>query len=153
MMPNNNRESYFLLSVGVACLLLLAFCDSRACAQDVTETAPFTMQHPETKEPGSWIPRWLQVEHLHTENDLEVCTKDSAKLNQQIGAKNAELAHRQAALDESKQATETSQTALAHTKVELEDERESSDAKSDWLVVTSTVAVVTTGLAVLLAAL
>lgn len=152
MIPRN-REQLLLMAVAIFALLVLGLCDGRpACAQ-VTETQPFDMQHPETQEPGAWIPRWLQVEHLHTENDLKTCTEKTSKQDQALGARETELEHRQAALEESKQAEVALQTSLAHTKVRLQEEQDSNEAKGDWLIVTTTTSVVATVLAVVLAAI
>ena len=38
---------------------------------------PFEMDHPDTGEPGVWIPRWVEREHLIDANKLQLCLKDA----------------------------------------------------------------------------
>jgi hypothetical protein len=38
---------------------------------------PFEMDHPDTGEPGVWIPRWVEREHLIDANKLALCIKDA----------------------------------------------------------------------------
>lgn len=152
MIPRNREHVTFALLL--VALLALSLCDGRlACAQDVTDTDPIVLEHPTTGEKGTWIPDWLKREHLLTEAQLQSCTEQTSKQDQELGARKVELQHRTAALEQSKQAEKALQTSLAHTKVRLQETEEDSETKSDWLIVTTTTSVVATVLAIVIAAL
>jgi hypothetical protein len=104
---------------------------------EVTDTQPFELQHPDTKEPGTWIPRWLQMEHLHVEHELSLCQTTSNKRIQLLGKKDRELKLRAEALDEEKKASRAATEVLGAATLQLEQEKEKNDALSDWLWGTS----------------
>lgn len=57
-------------------ILILSF----ASAQDFEDSEGFSvpeeMVHPDTGEAGTWIPRWVEREHLLDNHKLNVCLKD-----------------------------------------------------------------------------
>lgn len=93
----------FLLLFIAPLLLILASLDSKAQAQDAGVDdereaedyardvdadlgLPFEMDNPQTGEPGTWIPRWVEREHLIDANKLKMCLKDSQFFEMEIAA-------------------------------------------------------------------
>jgi hypothetical protein len=85
--------------------LLLIFSGPHACAQDAgveldedgadaADAAdadadlglPFEIDNPRTGEPGTWIPRWAEREHLKDANKLAMCLKESQFFEMEIAA-------------------------------------------------------------------
>ena len=120
--------------VGVILFMWIWSIALEASAQvEVTDTKPFELVHPETKEPGAWIPQWLQMEHVHTELELNLCRKTSDKRIHLLDEKDRELKLRKEALKEEKKASAAAADALGATTLQLEQEKEKTDALGDWL--------------------
>lgn len=89
-----------LANVLRALLLLFAFAATAGTAlpvfaQDASsaspKTDPFALPHPQTLEPGVWIPLWLQQEFLKTDAALHTCTEERAAVRLQLTEKALEV--------------------------------------------------------------
>lgn len=102
-MMTTNLSSRHLLAFLVVLGVFLAA--SSAAAQPKL-TMPALAAHPRTGEPGTWIPRWLEKEHVVDAHDLKVCRTallDNAdievELKLQVKDLQSALDHEQAAAD------------------------------------------------------
>ena len=91
------------------------------------------MPHPATHEPGAWVPRWLQVEQLKTENDLKVCYETGVLREQQMTLRGEETRHLTAALEAEKQAAESVRASLASTSAALETQKSETSTLRVWV--------------------
>lgn len=60
--------------------------EEHASEADADLGLPFEMDNPRTGEPGTWIPRWAEREHLLDANKLAMCLKDSQFFEMEIAA-------------------------------------------------------------------
>jgi hypothetical protein len=91
--------------------------DDFAADADSDLGLPLELDNPQTGEPGAWIPRWVEREHLKDANKLAMCLKDSQFFEMEIAAvaeRHAELTHYIEALERDLEAAE--EGALEHEK-------------------------------------
>lgn len=111
------------------------------------------MAHPKTGEPGAWISRLLQKDHLMLEADLGVCQQVLEKKEQHLEVKDTEALALTLALDQEKQASEAVVDVLTATNTQLVEEERHSDKLTAWLWGTSSAAVVVLTILVLMVVL
>jgi hypothetical protein len=111
------------------------------------------MPHPKTGEPGAWIPRILQLDHLKLETELKSCKKLQEKREEQLEKKDEEIEERKAALEEEKEASQALVQVLTGSELELTEEKKKNNRLTNWLWGTSAAAVVATTILVLVVAL
>lgn len=131
-----------LLLALLGLLLLPSVVDAQHNRYTITDTDPFELAHPETKEPGEWIPAWLKIEHLLMEEDLISC-RDSVRISDQaLGERSEEAKHRKAEAAEEKAAREKVEASLAVTETELQEEKDRNSVLSKVIWGTSGATVV-----------
>jgi hypothetical protein len=106
-----------------------------------------------TGEPGAWIPRILQLDHLKLETELKSCKKLQEKREEQLEKKDEEIEERKSALEEEKEASRALTQVLTGSELELAEEKKQNSRLTGWLWGTSTAAVVATTILVLVVAL
>jgi hypothetical protein len=126
--------------------ILLILLSSPALAQEA-------MANPTTGEPGAWIPRYMQVDHLRLEVNLKACQDLKANQQQQLNLKNEQITDTVLALDEEKAASKSLTEALAITQQELEQADANESRLRTWAWATGVAAVVTTTILILVVTL
>lgn len=129
-----------------ALFLLLLLLPGLAHAQEVTDTGPFPMLHPSTRERGAWVPEWLQIEQLKIDSELKECSKLLQKRDETLRFREEEIRLRIAALSDEQQASAALALSLAEANRKTE-EAESATTVRTWLlggagIVAATLAVV-----------
>lgn len=85
-----------------------------ASAQDAQErTLPVHAAHPTTGEPGTWIPQWLERDHVLEAAELEHCRTERETLQVELRERQAEVAELRKALAEQDDAMDAAEGALA----------------------------------------
>jgi Skp family chaperone for outer membrane proteins len=111
------------------------------------------MPHPRTGQPGAWIPRSLQLDHLKLEKEAEACKELQEKREEQLEKKDEEIEERKAALEEEKEASQALAQVLTGSELELTEEKKKNNRLTHWLWGTGSVATVATVILVLVVAL
>lgn len=85
-----------------------------ASAQDTpTRTLPVHAAHPTTGEPGTWIPQWLERDHVLEAAELDNCRTERERLQAELLERRKEVAELRKALAEQDDAMAAAQGALA----------------------------------------
>jgi len=145
--PHSKALEVIMVILGVAFLVWFVSCEP----VHAQKTDPVDMVHPDTKEPGAWIPRWLQKDHLETESKLKACLVVVDKRTKALDKRNEESRKRTLALDREKKASRQVTTALAATEVQLEEAKEKNNLLVHLLYGTTGAALIAIGVAVVLA--
>lgn len=119
---------------------LVAMCPHAAAQDD--KTSAFEMAHPETREPGVWIPVWLQQEHLQTDAKLQTCTEESVTKTRQLAEKGAEAAAAVLAATELRDSVEGLEMTVAAQEQALQAEEAASEDRLVWAWTSTAVGVV-----------
>ena len=112
------------------CTLLALMLATPALAQD---SDPFPLPHPETGEPGEWTPAWLVREHVKIERDLLTCIDARGVEHQARQARDREIAHREAALEEQKEATAQSEARNVALQQQIEEVEKEREVSRSWM--------------------
>ena len=111
------------------------------------------MANPTTGEPGAWIPRYMQVDHLRLEVNLKACQELQTNQQARLDLLNDEITNRVLALDEEKAASKSLTEALAVTQQDLKQAEEDAGALKTWAWATGVTAAVTTTILILVVTL
>jgi len=146
--PHSKVLEVIMVIFAVIFLVWFVSCEP-VYAQDRTD--PVDMAHPVTKEPGAWIPRWLQKDHLELESRLKTCIEVQDDTKKALDKRKEQTRDLQEALDSEKKASGAVVTSLTATEVQLEEAEEKNTVLTHWLYGTSGIALVAIGFIVVLA--
>jgi hypothetical protein len=111
-------------------LIVLLLVPSLVCAQDRTEA--FQLPHPETGEPGVWVPTWLQQEFLLTESTLQSCEKERTTYRLELKERQLELKEVYSATLNLQSALEQQKRYSAAQRVRADDAEDTSQGRLLW---------------------
>jgi len=141
-----NPLNYLWWTIIILLLLLLGLLWCESAAAQVED-----MAHPVTKEPGAWIPHWVQQDHLKLEADLKTCQEADDKRVQALEKKDVTITDLRSALAEGEKAKKANAEVVKNVNLQLEKEKETSETLRQWLYGTSGVAVAAVILTIVIA--
>lgn len=115
----------FWTLVALGLLLFPFLLASSACAQDTRISAPEDLKNPRTGERGTWIPRWVEHEHVLDAHKLQQCQGDLQSDLELIFA----LEERSEALEKAIVSKDSALLTSLETTMALERQKEGAAAK------------------------